>query len=413
MLSAIDLIVGLCFVAQFAIAGYFFYLLYWLMSLGGQEERFPALPDDLPTVLVQIPVFNEPAVVERAVVAAAALDWPRDRLKIQLLDDSTDLTPDIASHVVARLRREGTDVDHVRRTDRGGFKAGALEAGMALCDAPYVAVFDADFVPSPDWLRRAMAAMLADPEAAFVQTRIEWGNGDRNWLTRAQRLMQDAHFAVEQDVRARRGVPFQFNGTGGIWRRAAVEDAGGWSHDTLSEDLDLVLRTHLKGWGGVFMMEPHVVGELPQKIEDFGVQQSRWSKGFVQVARKLLPQVWRSDWSDEAKITTTVALAQQLIFPMLAAGIVALLISIVGHGHLLGFFRFLCWLWLAAVLVILFGMTWGAHRRLRRGGVVDYVVTALSVPALILYLAAVNATAIVGALFGRKTEFTRTPKTGA
>ena len=117
---------------------------------------------------------------------------------------------------------------------------------MALDDAPYVAVFDADFTPSPDWLRRSMAAILADPKAAFVQARIEWGNGDRNWLTRAQRLMQDAHFAVEQDVRARRGVPFQFNGTGGIWRRAAVEEAGGWSHDTLSEDLDLVLRTHLK-----------------------------------------------------------------------------------------------------------------------------------------------------------------------
>ena len=168
---------------------------------------------------------------------------------------------------------------------------------------PIVAVFDADFVPPPDWLRRAMAAMLANPRAAFVQTRIEWGNGERNWLTRAQRLMQDAHFAVEQDVRARRGVPFQFNGTGGIWRRAAVEEAGGWSHDTLSEDLDLVLRTHLKGWSGVFLMEPHVIGELPQQLEDFGAQQSRWSKGFVQVARKLLPQIWNADWSGEAKLT--------------------------------------------------------------------------------------------------------------
>ena len=157
----------------------------------------------------------------------------------------------------------------MRRADRSGFKAGALAAGLALSDAPYVAVFDADFVPPPDWLQRAMAAMLADPKAAFVQTRIEWGNGERNWLTRAQRLMQDAHFAVEQDVRARRGVPFQFNGTGGIWRRAAVEEAGGWSHDTLSEDLDLVLRTHLKGWRGVFLMEPHVVGELPQQARRF------------------------------------------------------------------------------------------------------------------------------------------------
>jgi cellulose synthase/poly-beta-1,6-N-acetylglucosamine synthase-like glycosyltransferase len=412
VLSAIDVVVALSLAVQFAIAGYFFWLLYWLAALPDEEAPPPVLPSDLPRVLVQIPVYNEPAVVERALVAAAALDWPRDRLKIQLLDDSTDLTSDIAVHVVARLRREGVDVDHVRRSDRSGFKAGALEAGMALCDAPYVAVFDADFVPPPDWLRRAMAAMLADPRAAFVQTRIEWGNGERTWLTRAQRLMQDAHFAVEQHVRARRGVPFQFNGTGGIWRRAAVEDAGGWSHDTLSEDLDLVLRTHLRGWTGVFLMEPHVVGELPQQLDDFSAQQSRWSKGFVQVARKLLPQIWGSGWSGEAKYATTVALGQQLIFPVLAVGIVALIVSIVGHGHLLAVFRFLLWLWLAAVLVILFGMTWGAYRRLRRGDLTRYLATAASVPALIVYLAVANTGAIVGAGLGRKTEFNRTPKTG-
>ena len=413
LLSAVDLVVFLCFVVTFAIAGYFLYLLWWFWSLPAESEAFPELPGDLPMVLVQIPVFNEPAVVERALSAAAALDWPRDRLKVQLLDDSTDLTPDIARHVITRLQREGTDIEHLQRSVRAGFKAGALEYGMARCDAPYVAVFDADFVPSPDWLRRAMAAMLEHPKAAFVQTRIEWGNGDRNWLTRAQRLMQDSHFAVEQDVRARRGVPFQFNGTGGIWRRAAVDEAGGWSHDTLSEDLDLVLRTHLKGWTGVFLMEPHVVGELPQKLDDFGVQQSRWSKGFVQVARKLLPEVWGSPWSDEAKFTTTVALMQQLIFPVLAVGIVALLVSILGHGRLIGFFRFLGWLWVVAALTILFGMTWGAFWRLKRGNIVDYVVTAASVPFVLVYLAFANTAPIVMAALGRKTEFSRTPKTGA
>jgi cellulose synthase/poly-beta-1,6-N-acetylglucosamine synthase-like glycosyltransferase len=257
-----------------------------------------------------------------------------------------------------------------------------------------------------------MAAMLASPQAAFVQTRIEWGNADRNWLTRAQRLMQDAQFAVEQEVRARRGVPFQFNGTGGIWRREAVEAAGGWSHDTLSEDLDLVLRTHLLGWGGVFLMEPHVVGELPQNLADFGVQQSRWSKGFIQVARKLLPQVWDAEWTDEAKFTTTVALGQQLVFPTLVIGFVALVLSIFGHGYLLGLFRFLLWLWLVGMLAVLVGMTFGAFRRLARGTLVDYVATAASVPALIVYLALANAGAIVGATFGKKTEFVRTPKTG-
>jgi cellulose synthase/poly-beta-1,6-N-acetylglucosamine synthase-like glycosyltransferase len=413
LLLAVDIVLVLCLAVQFAIAAYYFWLLYWLAMAPPASEPAAELPASLPPVLVQIPVYNEPVVVERALLAAAALDWPRDLLKIQLLDDSTDLTSDIAVHVVARLRREGIDVDHVRRPDRSGFKAGALAAGLALCDAPYVAVFDADFMPQRDWLRRAMAAMLANPRAAFVQTRIEWGNGERNWLTRAQRLMQDAHFAVEQDIRARRGVPFQFNGTGGIWRRAAVEQAGGWSHDTLSEDLDLVLRTHLEGWTGVFLMEPHVVGELPQRLEDFGAQQSRWSKGFIQVARKLVPPIWNSGWSVEAKFTTTVALGQQLIFPVLAVGGVALAISLVGHGHLLDIFRFLLWLWLGAVLVVLFGMTWRAYRRLGRGDLARYLVTAASVPVLIVYLALSNAGAIVGAGLGKKTEFKRTPKTGA
>ena len=159
-------------------------------------------------------------------------------------------------------------------------------------------------------------------------------------------------------------------------------------------------------------MEPHVVGELPQNLADFSVQQSRWSKGFVQVARKLMPQVWNSSWPGEAKFTTTVALGQQLVFPTLAVGVIALIASIVGHGHLVGLFRFLLWLWLVGMLAVLVGMTFGAYRRLRRGNLASYVVTAASVPALIVYLAVANAGAIVGAMLGKKTEFVRTPKTG-
>jgi cellulose synthase/poly-beta-1,6-N-acetylglucosamine synthase-like glycosyltransferase len=412
MLTAVDLALALCLAIQFAIAGYYLYLLYWMWELPPEVPAAPSLPADLPAVLVQIPVYNEPAVVERALEAAAALDWPRDLLTIQLLDDSNDLTTDIAGHAISRLRARGLTVDHVRRADRSGFKAGALAAGLARCDAPFVAVFDADFVPPSDWLRRAMAALLAVPRAAFVQSRIEWGNGEANWLTRAQRLMQDAHFAVEQDMRFRRGVPFQFNGTGGIWRRAAVEEAGGWSHDTLSEDLDLVLRTHLAGWGGVFLMEPAVVGELPQRLDDFRAQQSRWSKGFVQVARKLLGPIWQSTWSTEAKLATTVSLCMQSVFPVLVIGLICLVMSVVGHGGLAFGFRAALWIWLAGMLVVLIGMTWGAYRRLDRGGPARYLETAVSVPVLICYLALANAGAIVAAGMGKKTEFNRTPKTG-
>lgn len=413
LLFAIDLVAFLCLAVTYVIAGYFLYLVYWSFELGDARPDPAMLPDELPRVLVQIPVYNEPLVIDRVLAAAGRLDWPRDRLSIQLLDDSTDITPDIAAHAVARLRRDGIDAVHVRRENRIGFKAGALAEGLRLNDAPFVAVFDADFMPPPGWLRGAMAALLAEDRAAFVQTRIEWGNGDKNWLTRAQRLMQDAHFAVEQDVRARRGVPFQFNGTGGIWRREAVEQAGGWSHDTLSEDLDLVMRTSLKGWHGVFLMEPHVVGELPARLEDFGAQQSRWSKGFVQVARKLILPIWRSDWSDEAKFTTTVALGQQLIFPVLVVGVVALGLSTFGHGYLPGLFRFLLWLWPIGMLAVLIGMTLSAYRRLQRGDLLTYAVTAASVPALIVYLAVANTGAIVGAAMGRKSEFNRTPKAGS
>jgi cellulose synthase/poly-beta-1,6-N-acetylglucosamine synthase-like glycosyltransferase len=224
--------------------------------------------------------------------------------------------------------------------------------------------------------------------------------------------MQDAHFAVEQDMRFRRAVPFQFNGTGGIWRRAAVEEAGGWSHDTLSEDLDLVLRTHLAGWGGVFRMEPAVVGELPQRLDDFRAQQSRWSKGFVQVARKLLGLIWQSAWSTEAKLATTISLCMQSVFPVLAIGLICLVISVVGHGGLAFGFRAALWIWLVGMLVVLIGMTWGAYRRLDRGGLARYLETAASVPVLICYLALANAGAIVAAGMGKKTEFNRTPKTG-
>jgi cellulose synthase/poly-beta-1,6-N-acetylglucosamine synthase-like glycosyltransferase len=412
MLTVVDLALALCLAIQFAIAGYYLYLLYWMWELPPEVPAAPSLPAHLPAVLVQIPVYNEPAVVERALEAAAALDWPHDLLTIQLLDDSNDLTTDIAGHAISRLRDRGLTVDHVRRAERSGFKAGALAAGLARCDAPFVAVFDADFVPPSDWLRRAMAALLAVPRAAFVQSRIEWGNGEANWLTRAQRLMQDAHFAVEQDMRFRRAVPFQFNGTGGIWRRAAVEEAGGWSHDTLSEDLDLVLRTHLAGWGGVFLMEPAVVGELPQRLDDFRAQQSRWSKGFVQVARKLLGPIWQSAWSTEAKLATTISLCMQSVFPVLAIGLICLVISVVGHGGLAFGFRAALWIWLVGMLVVLIGMTWGAYRRLDRGGLARYLETAASVPVLICYLALANAGAIVAAGMGKKTEFNRTPKTG-
>ena len=243
---------------------------------------------------------------------------------------------------------EGIDAEHVRRSRpqrlqgrRAGGRPGALR--RALCRG----VRRRLRARRPTGCGAPWRRCWPSPRAAFVQTRIEWGNGERNWLTRAQRLMQDAHFAVEQDVRARRGVPFQFNGTGGIWRRAAVEEAGGWSHDTLSEDLDLVLRTHLKGWGGVFLMEPHVVGELPQQAGGFqrpaeplveGLRAGRAQAAAADLERRL---VGRGQVHDDRGAGPAAHLSGRW-----SSGVVALILSVVGHGYLLGFFRFLLWLWL-------------------------------------------------------------------
>ncbi|MGH6801560.1 MAG: glycosyltransferase, partial [Methylocella sp.] len=196
----------------------------------GQPLSVPVISDaGLPHVLVQIPVFNEPAMVEDSLRSAAALDWPREKLQIQLLDDSTDETTAIADAAVWELRRQGYDISHLRRAGRRGYKAGALAAGLARSNAPYVAILDADFRPPPNWLRAIVPALIADPSASFVQSRCEFSNYRTNWLTRAQGLMSDAHFVIEQATRYRAGWLFQFNGTGGVWRRAAIVAAGGWS----------------------------------------------------------------------------------------------------------------------------------------------------------------------------------------
>jgi cellulose synthase/poly-beta-1,6-N-acetylglucosamine synthase-like glycosyltransferase len=258
------------------------------------EQRLlaTALPGDaeLPHVVVQIVSFNEGELVRRALQAAARLDWPRDRLHIQLLDDSTDHTPAIARAVVADLAAGGLDVVLLHRDDRDGFKAGALAGGMAAASAhEYFAIFDTDYVPAPDFLRRCMVALLADPDRAFVQARIDYLNADESALTRVQALMLDHHMSVDQMTRSWAGHPLPFNGTCGIWRRAAVEAAGGWRGDTLAEDLDLSYRAWMLGRNGRFLSSVSARGELPASLEAWANQQHRWATGFGQVARRILP----------------------------------------------------------------------------------------------------------------------------
>ena len=284
------------------------------------RRRRPAPPpaaDPTWRVTVQLPIYNEANVVGRLLEAVGRLDWPRDRLEIQLLDDSTDETTSIAARHVARLRAQGLTVHHIRRGDRTGYKAGALAHGMAQASGALLAVFDADFVPPPDFLRRALG-YFHDPVVAAVQTR--WGhlNQEASALTRAQALAIDGHFGVEQPARAWSGWFLNFNGTAGIWRRTAITAAGGWSADTLTEDLDLSYRVQLAGWRLVYDGDIVCPAELPADMAAFKAQQRRWATGSMQTARKLLPAVWRSDASLAARVQATLHLTHYAVHPLIS-----------------------------------------------------------------------------------------------
>jgi len=273
--------------------------------------RCPLLPDEaLPHVLVQLPVCDEGPLAVRVAEAAARMDWPRDRLHIQILDDGPLNRHDELSKVLCGVMPEGTNFEILRRGHRNGFKAGNLAFGLIHSDAPYVAVFDADFIPPADFLRRSVPALVGDKGLAFVQAR--WGHANRthNWLTRAQGVLLDSHFAVEQEARFRIGLPISFNGTAGIWRRRAIENGGGWTGDTLTEDLDLSLRCALKGWRGALISDLEVPGELPETAAGWRAQQARWTKGHAQCAKKLLPLIWKSDMAVWKKAAVSFQVCQ-------------------------------------------------------------------------------------------------------
>jgi cellulose synthase/poly-beta-1,6-N-acetylglucosamine synthase-like glycosyltransferase len=380
------------------------------MARGPTPPACPPIAGEVPHVLVQLPVFNEPTVVENVLRTAAALDWPRGKLTIQLLDDSTDETSTVAERVAAELRASGTDVEHVRREDRAGFKAGALAAGLQLSDAPFVAMLDVDFRPPPDWLTCVMPRLLGDPKAAFAQSRCEFTNYDTNWITRAQGLLLDAHFLVEQQTRARAGWLFQFNGTGGIWRRAAIEAAGGWSAYSITEDLDLAIRARLAGWHGVFVAEPPIPGQVPDTMRNWRRQQRRWSNGFVQVAQRTFGRMLRAPWPLGEKFSALSMITMQAFFPAVAIGFVAALFGLLLRGMDLR--PYIPELAIAVILTVIvaIGMTLPPYIALKRGPVSRYVQTVVLLPFLMIYLSGANAPKILQTLRGRTEMFKRTPK---
>lgn len=252
-----------------------------------ETARAFVLPERLPKVCVQLPVYNEPAGVAQAIDSLCSLDWPPDRLEIMVVDDSTDETSAIAKQKVDIWARRGCNVRIRRRGERTGFKAGALQAALQATEATYIAIFDVDYRPEPSFLQKSMNVLMADPRLAFVQARIDFRNRDRNWLTRAQGLELDTHFAYEQAARNWTGVPMMFNGTCGIWRRAAIEEAGGWSSRSLGEDQDLSFRAFARGWKCRYLLTVSVGGELPHSLPDLVSQRRRWSTAATQNLRIL------------------------------------------------------------------------------------------------------------------------------
>lgn len=412
-ITAIDSIMTLALFALVLIGASYLSMPILYLFARRREANVPqGLPEAaLPQVLIQLPVFNEAIVVAGLLDAVAALDWPRDKLRVQLLDDSTDHhAVAVACSKVEEMRRGGLYVDHIRRSHRRGFKAEALSEGLARSEAPFVAVLDADFRPPPDWLRATLPRLMASPRAGFIQSRCEFVNANTNWLTRVQGLLFDAHFIMEQHVRAHWDMLVQFNGTGAIWRRSAIEAAGGWSGDSLCEDLDLTVRAALAGWRGIFALDPVVPGLVPNRIEHWRVQQRRWAVGFAQIARKLMALIWASDWSWAAKISAAFLILYQAFFPIVAVAAVCLLVDLVLHGRDILFIGSLIAIAVALGMIVAVSMTLPPYLVLRRGGIGRYLLALVTLPPLLIYLALSNAEPMIAAFFGRNENFHRTPK---
>ncbi|MBE2269852.1 MAG: glycosyltransferase [Anaerolinea sp.] len=361
---------------------------------------------EFPKVAVQLPVYNERYVVERLIKAVAALDYPREKLIIQVLDDSTDDTSAIIARVVAPLKARGVQIEHIQRPNREGFKAGALAYGLSLIDVEYTVVLDADFVLPRDFLLRTLPALINNPDVGMVQTR--WGhlNRDDNALTKGQALALDGHFVVEQTARSRSGLLMNFNGSGGVWRVKAIHEAGGWQDTTLTEDLDLSYRAQLIGWRFLYLPDVVVPGELPPEIAAYKQQQARWAKGGTQCFALLFRPVWTHPrLTLMQKLMATMHLAQYLVHP-----VIIVMILVTPPLLLTGAFKNISLGWLGIVGLgppILYVISQQAIYG-------DWQRRVLALPTLIALgtgMAWSNTRAVMGGFFlSRKEEFKRTPK---
>ncbi len=387
---------------------------YWLVyEFFKYSKNVPGPPPPLqiwPQVTIQLPIFNERYVIERLVEAVSHFDYPAELLDVQVLDDSTDETREVARACVERHAAQGMPIVYIHRANREGFKAGALENGLKSARGKLVAIFDADFLPEPDFLRRTIP-YFQNPEIAMVQTRWTYLNSDYSLLTNVETILLDGHFVIEHGARSRRGTFFNFNGTAGVWRRKAIEDAGGWQHDTLTEDTDLSYRAQLRGWKFLYLPEIECASELPVDMNGFKAQQARWAKGLMQTAKKILPKVFKSAVPWHVKAEAFFHLTANISYPLMVLLSTMLLPAMIVRFYQ-GWFQMLVIdlpLFLASTCSI--SSFYLVSQRVLRPK--TWWRTFLYMPFVMatgIGISVRNAKAVLEAIFGVKSEFVRTPK---
>jgi cellulose synthase/poly-beta-1,6-N-acetylglucosamine synthase-like glycosyltransferase len=388
-----------------------YFIVYEYMK---HKDRVPGPPPAMtewPVVTVQLPIYNEMYVVDRLIDSVAELEYPKGLLEIQVLDDSTDETREIAELAVRRLATHGFDIKYIHRTDRTGYKAGALDAGLKVARGQYIAIFDADFVPPADFLLKTVP-YFNDGQIAVVQAR--WGHLNQSYslLTKVQAIMLDGHFVLEHGGRNRAGCFFNFNGTAGVWRRVAIDDAGGWQHDTLTEDLDLSYRAQLRGWKFLFLPNLVTPAEVPVEMNAFKSQQHRWAKGSIQTCRKVLPYVLMADLPLKVKVEAFFHLTANFNYILMIA-LSALMFPAMVVRYEMGWTEMLLIdipLFAAATLSV-----FNFYLLSQREVYPDWKSRVKYLPVVMaigIGLAVNNTKAVIEALFGQPGEFTRTPKYG-
>jgi cellulose synthase/poly-beta-1,6-N-acetylglucosamine synthase-like glycosyltransferase len=386
-----------------------FIMIYYYLKYKDKKHPAVQLVGDYPTVTVQLPVYNERYVVDRLIEASCAMIYPKEKLEIQVLDDSTDETVEVIAALVEKYKKLGFTIHHIHRMNRQGFKAGALREGLEVARGEFIAIFDADFVPKQDFLLKTIPHFLSDRRVGMVQTRWEHLNADYSLLTRTQAMALDGHFVIEQSVRNKVGYFINFNGTAGVWRKSAILDAGNWQADTLTEDLDLSYRAQLRGWRFIYLNDVTSPAELPSEINALKSQQFRWTKGAIETARKILPEVWKSKLPLRIKIHATFHLTNNLVFPFIVlAGILNVPLVFVKHAGMHDqYFAFM------SVFVFAFIGSFLFYLFSQKEVYPDWQRRVFLFPVFMagsMGFAVNNTRAVIEGILKKKSEFIRTPK---